>query len=171
MADQLITPMCKVKLGSCPVFFQNPSQSTIRVSPLRLGPQVSRSGVFNRATPKQTRQILLGQAEDAKGSQNSLDPHGGPGKVDFAPWHEFQEWLSQSVHRVVIPYATAVAELITPGALRIRRDFPKIRNLIRAHALLHQQNRDRDPDGNIITKPVDYSRVLQANTRPTSAGS
>ena len=60
-----------------------------------------------------------------------------------------------------IPYAEALAELIDPNVLRIRRDFTKVLNLIRAHALLHQLNRKRDPEGNIIAKLIDYTRVYR----------
>ena len=110
---------------------------------------------------EQTQQIMSGQAKKAMGNQNSSGPQGITGKVNLAPWHEFQEWLRQSDHRVVIPYAAALAELINPCVVRIRRDFTKICNLIRAHALLHQLNRDRDPDRKLIAKLIDYSRVYK----------
>jgi len=112
-------------------------------------------------SPNQTRQILVGQAEEAGGEVNSSDPNGVGGEVDLSPWHEFQEWLRQSDQRVIIPYAPALAELINPVVLRIRRDFTKVCNLIKAHALLHQLNRDRDPAGKLIAKLIDYSRVYK----------
>lgn len=88
-------------------------------------------------SPDQTRQILLGQAEEAEGGGTSSNLSEEDGEVDFTVWHEFQEWVRQSDQRVVIPYAKAIAELINFSVLRIRRDFIKVCNLIRAHALLH----------------------------------
>lgn len=112
-------------------------------------------------SPNQTRQILVGQAEEAEGELSPSDPGGDEGKVNLSAWHEFQEWLRQSDQRVVIPYAKALVELINPVVLRIRRDFTKVCNLIRAHALLHQLNRDRNPAGKLIAKLTDYSLVYK----------
>src|SRR5215204_564497 len=58
-----------------------------------------------------------------------------------------------------IPYAKTLAELIPPVAVRLRRDFGALLNLIRAHALLHQASRDRDAEGRIIATIEDYARV------------
>jgi DNA-binding transcriptional ArsR family regulator len=45
-------------------------------------------------------------------------------------------------------------------AVRLRRDFGAILNLIRAHALLHQATRDRDAEGRIVaTIEEDYAAV------------
>ena len=117
-------------------------------------------------TVEQTRQILVGQAEEAESEVNSSNSGGNEGDVDLSAWHEFQEWLRQSDQRVFIPYDKALAELVSPCVLRIRRDLPKIRNLIKAHALLHQLNRDRDPKGNVIAKLIDYSRVYKLIQAP-----
>src|SRR5215203_4204664 len=61
-----------------------------------------------------------------------------------------------------IPYAKTLAELIPPVAVRLRRDFGALLNLIRAHALLHQASRDRDAEGRIIaTIEEDYAAVRE----------
>lgn len=122
------------------------------------------------ASPEQTRKIMVGQGEEAEGEVNSSGHHGVEGEEVLPAWLEFQEWLRQSDHRVVIPYAVPLAELINPNALRTRRDFPKVRNLIKAHALLHQANRDRDPEGNVIAKFTDYNRVYHLIKGPLQMG-
>lgn len=97
----------------------------------------------------QTRAVLLGaSAERKRASDGSLDE-----------WHQLQRWLAQQPTRVVIPYATCVAAQIPPVAVRLRRDWNAVRSLIRAHALLHQVNRERDGEGAVIASLVDYRAV------------
>jgi hypothetical protein len=81
------------------------------------------------------------------------------GSVDLAPWHALQTWLDLAEHRVVIPYASTVAELIPPMAVRLRRDFAAALSLIKAHAILHQANRPRDEEGCIVASVGDYAVV------------
>jgi 5S rRNA maturation endonuclease (ribonuclease M5) len=78
---------------------------------------------------------------------------------DLRAWHALQSWLQHAEHRVEIPYARALAELVPPVAVRLRRDFGALLSLIRAHAILHQQTRDRDPDGRIVATLDDYDMV------------
>jgi urease gamma subunit len=82
---------------------------------------------------------------------------------DLVPWLALQEWLGSpgAERRVEIPYAPALAELVPPVAVRLRRDFGAVLNLIRAHAVLHQQVRDRDEDGRIIATLDDYAAVRE----------
>ncbi len=44
-------------------------------------------------------------------------------------------------------------------AVRLRRDFGAVRNLIRAHAILQQARRQRDAEGRIIATLEDYAVV------------
>ncbi len=46
-------------------------------------------------------------------------------------------------------------------AVRLRRDFGALLNLIRAHAILHQASRERDTDGRIVATLDDYVRVRE----------
>jgi hypothetical protein len=78
---------------------------------------------------------------------------------DFARWHDLQVWLETAEHRVTIPYARTLADLIPPVAVRLRRDFRSVLSLIRAHALLHQASRDRDGAGRVIATIEDYAVV------------
>jgi hypothetical protein len=80
-------------------------------------------------------------------------------EFDLAPWHALQEWLAGSEHRVAIPYALPLSELVPPVAVRLRRDFGVVLNLIRAHAILHQANRQRNGKGEIVAEFDDYATV------------
>jgi hypothetical protein len=99
-------------------------------------------------TPAQTKEVIRRLAE------------GRPG-VDLAPWQALQEWLEHAERRVVIPFASALAELVPPVAVRLRRDFGAILGLIRAHAILHQASRERDAAGSIIATLDDYAVVRE----------
>jgi hypothetical protein len=63
--------------------------------------------------------------------------------MDLGEWQAFQRWIDLPEHRVVIPYAKALAERIPPVAVRLRRDFTQILNLIKSHTILHQASRER----------------------------
>ncbi len=97
----------------------------------------------------QTRDILL------RAAQEDTPP------VDLKPWHALQEWLEGVEHRVTIPYAQALAKATKATAVRLRRDFPAILSLIKAHAILHQQSRARDEAGRIVATLEDYVAVYR----------
>jgi hypothetical protein len=82
-------------------------------------------------TPEQTRAVMAALAEEA-----------GEAGLNLDAWHALQVWLERAEHRVWIPYAGKLAELIPPVAVRLRRDFGALLNLIRANALLHQPSRE-----------------------------
>ncbi len=98
-------------------------------------------------TMEQTAKILRATAQQRRES------------VNLKPWHELQRWLDSQEHRVIIPYAEALADKINPVAVRLRRDFPAVLQLIQAHALLHQATRARDAEGRIIATLDDYAVV------------
>ena len=101
-------------------------------------------------TQEQTRAVMAALAEEA-----------GEAAPDLTTWHAFQVWLESAEHRVSIPYAKKLAELIPPVAVRLRRDFGALLNLIRAHALLHQATRERDGEGRIVATIEDYAAVRE----------
>jgi hypothetical protein len=78
------------------------------------------------------------------------------------PWHALQEWLGLAERRVVVPFANEISALM-PADLppRIRRDFPALLSLIKAHAILHQVSRPRDEDGWITATLGDYAVVRE----------
>lgn len=101
-------------------------------------------------TPEQTRRVF----EALAGLEDDDDA------IDFDRWHQLQRWIAEAgEHRVVIPFVTELAELMPTGATRLRRDFVSMCCLVRAHALLHQTNRDRDGSGRIIATIADYTAV------------
>jgi hypothetical protein len=63
--------------------------------------------------------------------------------------------------RSVIPYASTLADLVPPVAVRLRRDFKTVLTLIRAHALLHQASRQKDADGHIVAEVADYAAIRE----------
>jgi hypothetical protein len=93
----------------------------------------------------QTARVLAELADERNGGR------------DLEEWHELQRWLADADHEVTISYGKQIAELIPPIAVRLRRDFGAFLALIRAHAILHQANRDRDGAGRIIATLDDYA--------------
>jgi hypothetical protein len=80
--------------------------------------------------------------------------------VDLDEWVALQRWLAaHGERRVTIPYAAKLAALVPPVAVRLRRDFGTLLALVRAHSILHQQNRKRDPAGRVIASLDDYEAV------------
>jgi len=100
-------------------------------------------------TPAQTKAIL---------ERTAQDDHTIP---DLSEWVALQEWLAQGPVDVTIPFAQKLASLIPPLATRLRRDFTVLLNLIKAHAVLHQVNRDRDDQGRIVATMSDYAEVRE----------
>jgi hypothetical protein len=100
-------------------------------------------------TPDQTRLVLSRLA-----AEELTEP-------DFARWHDLQIWLESAEHRVVIPYAGTLADLVPPVAVRLRRDFLAVLSLIRAHAILHQVSRERDGSGRVVASFEDYAVVRE----------
>ncbi len=98
-------------------------------------------------TPEQTKNILQSLANQK------------PVEFDYAPWHSFHQWLATQSTEVVIPYAKALAELIPAVAVRLRRDFHQLLIMIKAHAILHQANRERTSSGEIIATLEDYTAI------------
>lgn len=100
-------------------------------------------------TPTQTAGVLQSLADRANGRE--------PKPPDFTPWHALQTWLELvGCREVTIPFAHDLAALADARAVRLRRDFGAVLNLIRAHAILHQVQRQRDQYGRIIATLNDY---------------
>jgi len=111
----------------------------------------------------QTAGILRTLAEQASGRQVAA--------VDLAPWHALQTWLALAGCReVTIPYAADLASLSDPRAVRIRRDFSAVLNLVRSHALLHQATRERNEHGSIIATLDDYAAVYELAINSVNEG-
>ena len=102
-------------------------------------------------TPAQTRAVMLAQADDAADHCT----------VDYKSWHAFQRWLASGERRIFVPFAKALAREIPTVAVRLRRDFPMLLTLIRAHTLLHRELRARDEQGRIVATRGDYAAVRE----------
>lgn len=79
-------------------------------------------------------------------------------------WHALQEVLEiDKESDVFIPYAQWIAHTIPEEALhvRLRRDFTHLLNFIKAHALLHRENRERNGSGYLVATCEDY-RIVRA---------
>jgi hypothetical protein len=80
--------------------------------------------------------------------------------INYEPWRNFQRWLELGDRDVVVPYADTLAEMVPPAAVRLRRDFGQVLCAIKAHALLHREQRARDKDGQIVADiENDYGTV------------
>ena len=104
-------------------------------------------------TEKQTRAVLENIAGQYSGDRISEIRH-------LDQWRAFQDWLAAGQRRVVVPFARVLAEAILIRAVRQRRDFSQILNLVKAHALLHRNHRESDSQGRILaTIGEDYREV------------
>ncbi len=99
-------------------------------------------------SPAQTKRVLLALADE------------GTAAVEYAEWHQLQQWLEESGARTVtLPFGRQLAKLTPAKAVRMRRDFQSLLALIRSHALLHQLNRERDHLGRVVASLDDYEAV------------
>jgi hypothetical protein len=85
-------------------------------------------------------------------------------QADWSEWHSLDRWLGQANHEVVVPFARWMAAQIPPRAVRLRRDFSTLLALIKAHAMLHQANRETDDRGRIIATEADYLAIRELVT-------
>ena len=98
---------------------------------------------------EQTRRVLLALADESRVERTATP----------AEWLALQEWLECAEHSVTIPYGRKLAESMPAVAVRLRRDFNTLLNLIRAHAILHQMTRHRNDQGKIVASLADYAAV------------
>jgi hypothetical protein len=110
-------------------------------------------------TPDQTAAVFRALAKE--------NSHSEP---DFTTWHALQIWLATGSSQTVVPFAGRLAEEMPPIAVRLRRDFKTILVLIRAHALLHQATRSKDPNGRVIAHIEDYAAVRELVADPVAEG-
>jgi hypothetical protein len=84
---------------------------------------------------------------------------GRDSQPDPVSWHALQRWLELDERRVEIPFADALADLIPPTAVRLRRDFRTVLSFIQAHVLLHRASRERNDTGEIVATLDDYEAI------------
>jgi len=139
---------------------EGPTGTIITTTQIRLHPENETRllSVNISDTPEQTRSILLAISE------------GEDETTDLSQWQALQRWIDLSEHRVVIPYAKALAEQVPPVAVRLRRDFTQILNLIKSHTILHQAIRKKDAGGRLIATIEDYAAVRELVSEVVSDG-
>jgi len=103
--------------------------------------------------PIQTKRILMNIAERSMGGAVNQD---SPDR-----FIAYQKWLERvGKTDVVIPFAGVLAELTEPAAVRMRRDFTTVINLIKMVAIIYQQQRNVDEQNRIIASLEDYRIVF-----------
>lgn len=105
---------------------------------------------FMDESPEQTRRIL--EAE-ARGIENKEAL-----KAELQIWKAAQASLEP--FEVVIPFVSELAKAFPTNKVRVRRDFKRFLALIKAHALLYQNQRERTEDGRLIAIVEDFRAIL-----------
>lgn len=104
-------------------------------------------------TTEQIKEVLLAIA--------SNDNRSSEREPFLLAMHAFHDWIASGDHRVEIPFGAELANMVNPASHRIKRDFVHLLSLIKASALLHQHNRERDGDtGAILVSLQDYEAVF-----------
>jgi len=102
-------------------------------------------------SPEQTRRVLEAQA-------TQVETDGPEVEDEVKAWRCAQTLLEP--YRVHIPYARILAKEFPTDKPRARRDYPKLLNLIRSHALLYQCQRQTDDKGRIVATVEDLEAIL-----------
>jgi hypothetical protein len=100
-------------------------------------------------TADQTKAVMRALAEEDRAEPDLLE------------WISLQVWLAEGECEVAVPFGPALAELIPPAAVRLRRDFSTVLGLVRSHALLHRATRTTDLRGRIVATLEDYAIVRE----------
>ncbi len=96
----------------------------------------------------QTRRIMKIIANSVNGARPA---------VDHRPWQAFSNVLGETAD-VEVVFSHWLAERISPGLLRIRRDFRQLLTFIQACALEHRYQRTMK-NGRIVATVADYAMV------------
>jgi hypothetical protein len=75
---------------------------------------------------------------------------------DLVAWHDLQRWLALGPNDAVIPFARQITDGIKPLMVRFRRDVGALLTFIKASAILHQAQRQKDDQGRVIATVADY---------------
>ena len=114
-----------------------------------------------------TRQVMKKKAHLAQGSSNGSEPvqskenQGSEANGSLAHQEDSARIWQIADHLikplgVIIPYGDKLADIFPVHEPRCNRDFVKVLTLIKASALLHQYQRNRDSEGRVIANEEDY---------------
>jgi hypothetical protein len=98
---------------------------------------------------EQTAAVMTGIAKRAIGTVGA--------SIDLARWHDFQRWIALGPNDAVIPFAQQITDAIKPLMVRFRRDVGSLFSFIKASALLHQAQRQKDAQGRVVATVADYA--------------
>ena len=76
---------------------------------------------------------------------------------DLSAWHDLQRWIAYGPNDAIIPFARQIASKIPPAMVRFRRDVGSLFSFIKASAILHQAQRQKDSQGRVIATIADYA--------------
>jgi hypothetical protein len=110
---------------------------------------------------ERVREALVSQAQSSQSEKRQLDT-----KL----WFALHEFIGSEDWSVVIPFSEQLARKLPLSHFRVMRDFPQILSLIKANALMHQLNRERTKDGEVIATLADYQVVYDLISGPLAQG-
>src|SRR5581483_1353627 len=89
---------------------------------------------------QQTREVMRAHARSVQPATQT--------SIDLAPYVAVQQWLALAgCHKVTVPYADCLADLVPSRETRMRRDFRQLLTTIQTVALLHQCQRQKNAGG------------------------
>jgi len=109
---------------------------------------------------EQTKRINNDQALRAKHPPSRADEEQAAAERDV--WRCALGMLDAT--EAVNPFAPKLADSFPTARVRARRDFQRLLDLIAAHALLHQRQRQRDLDGRVVVEEQDVVVVQKLCT-------
>ena len=116
----------------------------------------------------QTRRIIESLAEQSENNNSRLSEH------EIKMWQTLHVMLEPV--SVSIPFASKISDHIKhiPNLhITMRRGFGKLLNVVRAIAILHQYQRQRDVNGNVIAEIADYAlgwQIIQDSFKENMRG-
>jgi hypothetical protein len=160
--------------GTKPLVVEGPCAFVTTTTAVTLNPE-NESRVLELAldeSPAQTRRILAAQARRAAHPPTAADLAAADRRHQV--WQTALSTLV--VHEAVVPGAEQLAEKYSVERLRARRDFARLLQFTRAHALLHQYQRELDGEGRVVATRADeevaltLTRHARASANPRLAG-
>lgn len=113
-------------------------------------------------SPEQTAALLKTQALQALGIMDI--------KPNPEPLIALHDWIAAGPTQVTAPFFLSLAEQVDPSNGRMKRDFPKVLELVKARSLLHQATRQTEKDGRVIATLADYEAVYDLLRAPLAEG-